>query len=71
MSATVNHAPGDDPMTGADAGARSTAATAVLGDFHRAASDWINKGGPQPEWPSWAYRLATAVESLLALGGDE
>jgi hypothetical protein len=43
--------PGDDPMTGADAAARRTAAAAILADFRRAASDWIDKGGPQPEWP--------------------
>jgi len=58
-------------MTGAEAAARRTAAAAVVGDFHRAASGWIDIGGPEPEWPSWAYRLASAVESLLALGDDE
>jgi hypothetical protein len=51
-------------MTGAEAAARRTAAAAVLGDFHRAASDWIDEGGRQPEWASWAYRLASAVEPL-------
>jgi len=58
-------------MTGAEAAARRTAAAAVLGDFHRAASDWIDKGSPEPEWPSWAYRLASTVGSLLELGDDE
>jgi hypothetical protein len=63
--------PGDDPMSGAEAAARRTAAAAVLGDFHRAVSDWIDKGGTVPEWASWPHRLATAVESLLGLGDDE
>jgi len=58
-------------MTGAEAAARRTAAAAVLADFRRAASDWIDLGGPEPEWPSWAYRLASAVESLLGLGAHK
>jgi len=60
-----------NPVTGAEVAARRTAAAAVLGDFHRAVSDWIDKGAAAPEWPSWAYRLASAVESLPGLGADE
>jgi hypothetical protein len=67
---TNSHA-GPDAMSGAEMAARRTAATAIVADFRRAASDWIDRGGPQPEWPAWAYRLASAVESLLGLGDDE
>jgi hypothetical protein len=58
-------------VTGAEAAARRTAAVAVLGDFHRTVREWIDMGAPAPEWPSWAYRLASAVESLLGLGDEE
>ena len=71
----------------AELAARRTAAAAVLGDFRRAADEFINditRKVPQPDYSLWAFRLASELTSVLqridaaqgwelspTLGGDQ
>ncbi len=55
---------------GPELGAQRRAAAAVHADFHAALTDY-QVGGPEPDYASWALRLAQHLGSLLgALGGD-
>jgi hypothetical protein len=45
--------------------ARVTAAKAVLADFRRADSDYLDHGGERPCYFSWAHRLDTEMACLL------
>lgn len=52
----------------AELAARRTAAAAVLGDFRRAADEFIDDSTrkvPRPDYSLWAFRLASEVLSLL------
>ena len=54
---------------GPELAAQRTAAAAVHADFHAALTDF-QLGGPEPDYATWALRLAQHLGSLLdALGG--
>lgn len=52
----------------AELAARRTAAAAVLGDFRRAADEFIDDNTrtvPRPDYSMWAFRLASELMSVL------
>ncbi len=50
-------------MTGEELAARVTSARAALGDFRREGLDAL-ASGPEPDWASWAHRLAAQLAWL-------
>jgi hypothetical protein len=57
-------------MSGAELAARITAARALSDDFGRAHEDYRDHGAARPDYPSWAYRLASALDGLLPMIGQ-
>jgi hypothetical protein len=51
-------------VSGAELAARVTAARAALGDFRHEGLDAL-AAGPEPDWASWAHRLAAELRGLL------
>ena len=49
----------------AELAARHIMASAVLADFHSAVEAYKEDNARPPDWPSWAERLAAALESVL------
>jgi hypothetical protein len=45
--------------------ARVTTTRAAVADFRAECSQWLRSAGRQPEWASWAYRLADLAELLI------
>lgn len=52
-------------MTGAEFGARITAARALRGDFEHETREYTLQGSREPHWAAWAPRLSTALGALL------
>jgi hypothetical protein len=50
---------------GAELAARHIMASAVLADFRSAVTANQEDGAKAPDWPSWAERLATALDGML------
>ena len=44
---------------------RITAAKAALGDFNAAVDDYLDRDGKRPDYPQWAFRLASHLGTLL------
>ncbi len=55
----------------AELAARRTAAAAMASDFRRVTDDYLDRGGERPDWSSWAFRLVSAVSSLLDVIGEQ
>ena len=45
---------------------RIAAAQAALGGFNAAVDDYLDRDGKRPDYPQWAFRLASHLGLLLA-----
>jgi hypothetical protein len=48
----------------AELAARATAAAAANADFRRVTDEYLDRGGPVPDWSAWAFRLSAELTSL-------
>lgn len=63
---TDSDSPQPKPAISAELAARITAARATHSGFTKAADAYLDSDGERPDYASWAFRLSSALEMLLA-----